>query len=298
LLPSWASVKRSSMAEEQKPVEPKRANVGQLIECWCKKLIANPIIGSFALVFGILGTGFGFYTYKIGVRERELSFYVSPARTPIVQKGKLENFSVSFAGRAITGDLSSVEIQLWNAGKESIRKENILRPITIQTANNFPIYQVTCEIGRDVINPKITPTDGTSGIITLDWNIMEKGDGVKIHFIFGGDVKTPIVVGGVIEGQERLNQILPPIAKRDTWKAGLVQTLILGAFISVCFLLFRLFGAVISSNNLKSLKRRTTRVVLALVLVGLLFSSCYGAFRLMAKCMQYTVAPVTPPYGF
>lgn len=286
------------MSEEQEPTDARTTKPRNFFTGLCQRVIANPIIGVFALVFGLIGTGFGFYTYNESIRDRELSFYVNPARTPIVQKGKLENFTVSFAGRAITGDLSSIEIQLWNAGKESIRKEHILKPITIQTANNSPIYQVTCEIKRDVINPTITPTDGTSGIITLGWNIMEKGDGVKLNVIFGGDVRTPIVVGGVIEGQRMLNQILPPIAKRDTWQAGFQQIVLLALCLATCYLFWIIGVALLKSNKFAQIKQRAAKVFLGIIIIGAVLASNYGAFCLFEKCLRYTVAPVIPPYGF
>jgi hypothetical protein len=108
------------------------------------------IIGTFLGVFGV-------YAYYASIKEPNLTYYISPTRTAIVQKGHLDDFSVTFLGKQVEGDLSSAEIQLWNKGKAPIlgadinNGGNIESPVRISTANSYPIYQVTTITTREQI---------------------------------------------------------------------------------------------------------------------------------------------------
>jgi hypothetical protein len=82
-------------------------------------------------VFGIIvGAVIAAYFYAASIREPNLTYYISPTRAAFVQKGNLNNFSVNYQGVAVTGDLSSAEIQIWNQGKAPIHKSDILKRIT------------------------------------------------------------------------------------------------------------------------------------------------------------------------
>jgi hypothetical protein len=81
----------------------------------------------------------------------ELTYYISSTRVPILQSGKLDHFTVTYYGNKITNDLSSAEIQIWNAGKQSITREDILKKLTLRTKNDAPIYKTIVTETRDVI---------------------------------------------------------------------------------------------------------------------------------------------------
>jgi hypothetical protein len=104
-----------------------------------KKIFYHPNFNVAAGLFGIGGVLFGVFTYCESIKVPNLTYYISPTRTPIVQKGNLNNFSVTFLGTPINGDSSSAEIQIWNQGKEPIRSEDILKTITLRTPNGEPI---------------------------------------------------------------------------------------------------------------------------------------------------------------
>jgi hypothetical protein len=61
----------------------------------------------------------------------QLTYYISSTRVPIVQSGKLDNFFLTYYGKQVTGDLSSAEIQIWNAGNRPIKRQDILQPIIL-----------------------------------------------------------------------------------------------------------------------------------------------------------------------
>jgi hypothetical protein len=80
---------------------------GDLKGGFFRKIFHHPNFNVIAGLFGILGTFLAIYFYCQSIQKPDLTYYVSSTRTPIVQKGNLENFSVTFLGTTITNDLSS-----------------------------------------------------------------------------------------------------------------------------------------------------------------------------------------------
>lgn len=154
----------------------------------------NVVCGIVTIVSAILAI----YFYLNTIKEPNLTFYISSTRTPIVQKGNLNDFSVTFHGIQITNDLSSAEIQIWNQGKAPIRKDDILKPMLIKTPKGEPIYQAVYASTRDVIEFNwIGFSNKLSGVLQFDWKILEKNDGIKIQIVYGGNVLLPLIVDGI-----------------------------------------------------------------------------------------------------
>jgi hypothetical protein len=172
-----------------------------------KKIFYHPNFNVVVGLFGIGGVLFGIFTYCESIKEPNLTYYISSTRTPIVQKGNLDNFSVTFLGTPITGDLSSAEIQIWNQGKQPIRREDILKTIALRTPNGEPIYQMTGKATRDVVGFNwITSSNKQSGVEEMDWKILEQNDGIKVQIIYGGNINLPLILDGVIVGQKKFTQ--------------------------------------------------------------------------------------------
>ena len=166
-----------------------------------KKIFYHPIL---SVIFGVGGIALAVYFGLVSIKKPNLTYYISPTRTAIVQKGNLNNFSVTYQGTQVTGDLSSAEIQIWNQGKQPIRREDILKTITLKTPNNEPIYQSTLKTTRDVEGVSFTTSSGSPvGVLGLDWKILEHNDGIKLQIIYGGSVNLPLTLDGVIEGQQQ-----------------------------------------------------------------------------------------------
>ena len=169
-----------------------------------RRIFYHPSFNVVAGIFGIVGTVLAIYFYYQSAKEPNLTYYISPTRTAIVQKGNLENFSVTFLGNKIQGDLSSAQIQIWNQGRAAIHNENILKPITLRTPNGEPIYQISAKTTRDVTGFMFLATSNAlRGVLTMDWRIFEHNDGVKLQIIYGGSVNLPLIVDGTIEGQKK-----------------------------------------------------------------------------------------------
>jgi hypothetical protein len=167
-------------------------------------------------LLGIVGTILAIFFYEASIREPNLTYYISPTRAAFVQKKNLNNFSVTYQGLAITGDLSSAEIQIWNDGKAAIHKADILKPITLKTPNGEPFY-TEYFTNNDVVGFELLNSSNMqSGVLTMDWKILQHNDGVKLQVIYGGSVDLPLTLNGVIEGQQQ--GITHYQSKNVSWK--------------------------------------------------------------------------------
>lgn len=265
----------------------------------CRSIASNPMLQVGLIAITIASVIFAIYTWQTGIRERELTIYSSPTRTPIVQQGVATNISVTINGQPLTGDLSSAEIQIWNAGKEPIRREHILTPLTIRTPSNQPIYQVTYQTTRDVIG--FTNTISTNGVVTLDWRIMEKGDGVRIQFIHEGNVRQTYKIHGEVEGQSWPFPVQKaPPNHRGGWRQFWASMIALGTATIWGFMTIPLLlrAAKVTFTQMRaSMPHWTLETAIVCLLIAVLVLGGTGIY-LGVKVAGKLIAYPQPPFGF
>jgi hypothetical protein len=250
-----------------------------------RKVFHHPNFNAVAGVFGIAGVLFGVFTYVDAKKEPDLTYYISPTRTPIVQRGTLNIFTVMFHDREITNDLSSVEIQIWNRGKQAIRGGDILnggdveKPITVRAQNNEAIYKVSGSFTRDVIGLRlVTNSIPQTGVIPLDWRILERGDAIRLQIIHAGNVSVPFVVDGAIAGQQKgISQF-----RASTSPHSKIYLLF------ACLYLF--FIIVLLYFRRSKRDKMDKRVDMAFILVMIIMS--------IISSYQYFSTMTIPPFGF
>ena len=201
-------------------------------------------------ILTIVGFILSIYFYKANIAKPELTYYISSTRTAIVQSGKLDNLTLSYFGNNITTDLSSAEIQIWNAGKQPITKEDIRKPVALRTQHGEPIYKTTITTTRDVVTlDLINNANHPAGVIPLNWNILEQNDGIKLQIIYGGGVDVPITVDGVIKGQQQgITQSPGPSSKR--------QTFLDKSFFTILLLFLTFLAIMVLANDVLSRKKK------------------------------------------
>jgi hypothetical protein len=235
----------------------------------------------------VVGIIVSFYFYRISVREPNLTYYVSSTRTPIVTKGAINNLSVDFMGQRVQGDLSSIHIQIWNRGRAPIRKSDILSPLIVKSINKKPFYKTDIGASRDVIGLGIKPKEDEPGRLTLDWNILEPGDGLNVQIIYGGDVNEPSVVEGILVGQNQVSQYKPS-------KTDLPKTLIF-------FIEGLLLGSIgMDIKNTAFKKRKANDRLVLIVSLSVFGLMAIGAFILLLASWRDGVSTFVakPPFGF
>jgi hypothetical protein len=264
-----------------------------------KKIFHHPNFNAVCGIVTIISLIFAIWTWQINIKEPNLTYYISPTRTPIVQKGSLDNFSVTFMGTQITNDLSSAEIVIWNQGKSAIHRTDIEKTITLRTANGESIYKIDGSESRDVIgfhviNDSTYQAELLSGKLQFDWKILEKDDGIKMHIIYGGSVNVPITVEGIVEGQPRGITQFQTDTNSTSYKISATLNILLMLSVSLCMLLVIKH----SGNYLEKIAKRTQSPILKWLI---LFAYTLLVLFVIVFCFVsvfYFSKPPKPPFGF
>jgi hypothetical protein len=168
----------------------------------------NRIVGIGGLVVALIGLAFGAYQWLDSKVQPDLSYFASASRTRIVQANMASDLSVTFKGSHIDGDLTAIQIAIWNGGKASIKPTTILQPIAIQIGNGeIPVLEAkVLRTTRAITNVRLDESDGREGRTAIDWQILEQGDGAVIQLIYAGAADAPIAISGAVEGQKTIRQ--------------------------------------------------------------------------------------------
>ncbi len=166
------------------------------------EFFSRPWGAMLAFAVGIIGTGYGVVSYYESHAARQLICQIDPATTQIVRAGQASSLTVSYNGQPIINDITAARVVLWNAGKLPIKKENVLKPVVLETANKVPILEATVRtVSRDVAGVSIDTSEISKGRLKVGWEILEQNDGLGLQFIYAGSLATKVSVEGVIEGQ-------------------------------------------------------------------------------------------------
>jgi hypothetical protein len=157
------------------------------------------VIGTIASILGVL---LAIYFDNVSQKQRELHYYVNPARAIVVKTGQTSRLSITLDGQSVNRDVSAVQVAFWNEGKESIKKENILRPFVIKTGPDAPILEAKIrKQNRDVVKIKLNRNRLEKGELEIDWNILEHYDGAIIQLVYFGDSNVPISATQLLKGK-------------------------------------------------------------------------------------------------
>jgi hypothetical protein len=135
---------------------------------WLHRFFYHPAVNLAIGVVGLLVGVVGLYLYIADQKTRGLIYTVSPVRTSIVKAGEVSELSVSYKGEPVTADVSSVQVQIWNQGRESIRQAHMHEPMVIRTADGTPILEA--KIGQHTRPEK-------PKVVGLTYDDSEKGQG-------------------------------------------------------------------------------------------------------------------------
>src|ERR1019366_2226123 len=165
----------------------------------------NPLVGPVTFALGVLSLAATIFFGLTAFKNRELSLYVNPSKTTIVKSGQSSDLHILYKGKDVSTDVTALQIELWNAGKESIRPEHILSPIILETSPKVPILEARIRhISRPVTQIAWDTTNIADGKVVVSWKILEHSDGAVIQFIVAGATETSIKPSATLEGQPRV----------------------------------------------------------------------------------------------
>ncbi len=217
--------------------------------------------------------------------------------------GDVSRLSVSFDGKDIKHDVTSVQIALWNRGKKSIRTESILKPIFIYTNDGTPLLEAKIiDITRDIIGVSLDTNHISRGKVGLSWKILENSDGLSLQLIYGGPLSTQFKIDGVIEGQKTITKYEKDIgikSEQEQYRStvrGSLFNLIGGlAFIATgVFLLFKLIRSVFD-EFVKSTRKLSLLKMLPGFLFGFFLAFFFGYAGIISLIRWFQKGP---PFNF
>ncbi len=102
--------------------------------------------------------------------------------------------TVNYKGTQFTGDVFVVQIAVWNAGREPMRTDDVIKSIVLRFPTNCVVLQAkTIKTQREVIGWNLdTPTNAFLTGISLKWKVLEHNDGALILVIYSDPLNAPI----------------------------------------------------------------------------------------------------------
>ena len=168
----------------------------------------HPAVGIISAIVGVVSLIVTVYFHMQDTKYRELAYYVSPAKAVVVGAGESSNLRVYMGDQMLQSDVTAAQIQIWNQGKEPIKPGDLLAPLTIRTNPSVPILEATIrKRSRDVVRLSLDREHLKDGVITVSWNILERGDGGVIQLIYAGGPSIEVTASSVIVGQRAIHQI-------------------------------------------------------------------------------------------
>jgi hypothetical protein len=265
------------MAAETKPTPAKWNHdlKGQLRNHWVG------ILGGFVL--GILLT---IISFQIGKRERQ-PLFAATARSVIVKQHELPKAPLKITkldGTETKSDIVYAEFYFWNAGREPIWSNDVLRTVRLRVQGGSILsQQVTRSSRPDITKVELIPD---SAGVTLRFNVLELRDGLKGSFVYEGPADAPIICDGAVLGAGvRVLEVAEEETRRTPTEARTMW-----AFIAIVIVGLALHGGREASKLDKARFWPAFRKVTAIMVAILL------GFWLFLIVMRATTTSLRIPY--
>lgn len=196
------------------------------------------------------------------IEKPKLTWMLSQPQS-IFKKSGTTGLSVLFSGVPVEEDINAIQVQIWNAGKRAIRRQDILRPVRIKVLNAKKLLSAQLvKQNRDIIGAAIpveVPSEKNSAGLT--WHILETGDSMVVQLLIAGNDTFSVEVDGVVEKQR---EIIHKHARGKKLRAG---EIIIGALavVIICILGFKEFLRWRESRDKKSFTLMVTSAVMCVL---------------------------------
>jgi hypothetical protein len=278
----------TSETERTPPPVPPLKSRGRLL-----RFFSNPAVGVVGAIASILGVLLAVYVYQESKEYPQFTYYVHPVKASVLKPGQASKLGCNFEGQSITSDITVAQIAVWNQGKRSIKRDNILKPIVLYTTNGAPILEATVrKQSRDVVHLELDRTEIQKGRVLVSWNIAEQNDGGVIQVIYLGGSEVPIGLEGVIEGQRTLEKVdYGEIIKspEEQFRSRTLGDRIFRVFTIIGGATLLLLGAMLRRASKRD--RFGAMLSLVTIVIGILVIVGFGVLGILTH-------PVGPPFGF
>lgn len=172
----------------------------------------------------------GIYSYYAGRLNPRLVYALDSNRAVLINSGStaINDFSIQYKGNTILRkDVRTATIYLWNNGNAATHKQQILSQLKFVLPENTEILDaMVLRTTRSICDIQLHRLNSKKNQISIDFDILEPGDGAAVQLIYAGDPYAAIKIDGYIEGEKngverkfndgsfRKNQIVPFFIKR------------------------------------------------------------------------------------
>jgi len=187
------------------------------------KFIKDHLSAILGHTVGVIGIALSIYFYMLSIAERQPILLITEPRTLVADAARTVNSRIQVLrsdGSPISGQVWAAQFYLWNAGKISINRANVLAPITIEFADSSVEllgYSVVNESRPEISRAALVADDKSKGrAISIDFQILENRDVVIGQVIYQGTAQSPINIQGTVEGVEEI-LTNPPVDWSAFW---------------------------------------------------------------------------------
>lgn len=237
---------------------------------------------------GVISLGALLYSWLVVPGPRDLNITSDPP-VAIVKAGQASSLDILYHGEKIRTDVFARQVYLWNAGSDSIRRENVLEQIGIVIPHATILEARVKKVSRPLTN--IAAKIDRSDRVTLSWNILEYHDGAAIDVIYAAPDASKMSAVGTVEHQPEV-RVREYQAAREVTLQGWQRTVILsfmgGLGLFLCILALMLVKAVVAPKE----KLRALQIIVVCIFITL---AMLGGGAVLWRVLSFARTEVMPP---
>lgn len=173
-----------------------------------------------SIALAVVSFVYAWYWREQSIRIREPVLVADPTRVSILRSEGIADAPIivtkAATGERIEADLTLVKFYLWNNGKEPIRKEHVLEPLTVKLEGQrgeILDYEIVAR-SRDVTEVVLSgDPDDPQRLLLIDFKILEHMDYATFQVLYQGDPNASLGVSGIVVGAAEILTKLPV----DSW---------------------------------------------------------------------------------
>jgi hypothetical protein len=256
-----------------------------------RSLLSKPAFGLTGWTCALLATFTAAHLYTSYQKTTDLSYYIKPIKIIVARAEHPSNLQTFYDGKEFKSPATAAEVVIWNRGDQTIHAAQILRPVILHTRDYAPILDIQIKANRSVTGLGLKDQNLTSGRATLQWRILEPGDGGIIRIIYAGGPDMDILADGAMEGQPRLHRLEPPEGTiyRQGFNRSLQRTITIGLWLFCAIIAFSIVFLFWCSTS--AAFPFPMRIFMLLGAIALLISLIMLAYGLLNGYVE-------PPVGF
>lgn len=176
-----------------------------------KEIATNPNYIAFGWTITIISLLSSYYFYKKSHKEKLPKFKITSRILIRDYNSLVEDLSISYCNERID-NLTITNIALWNAGKETINKSDLvtkdkLRIELLENENYSPkLLYAGILIENNRANNFLIETIHGTNEVCIDFDYIDHNDGVVLKIIHTGTEDKMVKISGSIKGYGKLNE--------------------------------------------------------------------------------------------